>query len=220
MIKLENVTKRFRVKNGWHTVFENLSLEIPEGHRLALLGKNGAGKTTLMSLISGSVMPDAGRVHRMCSVSWPIGLASGFQGSLTGRENVIFVSRIHGDSAHRMRQRIEYVREFAEIGDYFDMPMNSYSSGMRSRVAFGMSMAFDFDIYLVDEVVAVGDASFKRKCQAAFEEKRKKGAGLIMVSHDMATVSQWCDSALYIERGQHSFHSDVKEAVERYQKCK
>ncbi len=218
MIWLKNVSKSFLLKNGQrHHVFKDLTLKIERGNNVALMGRNGSGKSTLMSLISGNLSPDSGRVVCRCSVSWPVGVQTGFQGSMTGRENVQFVSRIHGDSHDEMRQRIAFVADFAELGKYFDMPVQSYSSGMRSRLGFAMSMAFDFDVYLADEVTSVGDMVFRKKSAAAFKEKRGK-ASVIMVSHDIDTIREWCDRAIFIENGQHTIYENINDAIDRYQR--
>lgn len=219
MIILDGISKSFNTPSGKHKVFDDLHLVFPTSSRTALLGRNGAGKSTLMAMIAGAIEPDRGRVHRMSSVSWPIGLSSGFQGSLSGRQNVMFVSRVHGDSNHQMRRRVKFVEDFAEVGDYFDMPMSSYSSGMRSRVAFGMSMAFDFDMYLVDEVTAVGDAAFRRKCIDAFSEKKAQNSGMILVSHEMSLVKKWCDRAIFIEDGNITIYQNINEAIARYKEA-
>lgn len=216
MISLQGVSKKFKVGSGYHTVFDNLNLDFPTSSSTALLGRNGAGKSTLMSIIAGSLQPDAGRVVRDCTVSWPVGLSSGFQGSLTGRQNVAFVCRINGDSRKQIERRTEFVESFADVGRYFDMPMNTYSSGMRSRVSFGMSMAFDFDMYLVDEVTSVGDGDFQKKCNAVFDQKRAGMSGMILVSHSMSLVEKWCDRAVYIDRGEVKVYENLSEAIERY----
>lgn len=218
MIWLKNVTKSFVLKGGSrHYVFRDLSLKIERGTNVALMGRNGSGKSTLMSLISGNLAPDSGRVVCRCSVSWPVGIQTGFQGSMTGRENVQFVSRIHGDSYREMCERVEFVAGFADLGAYFDMPVQTYSAGMRSRLGFAMSMAFDFDVYLADEITSVGDHVFKKKSAAAFEEKRGK-ASVIMVSHDVDTIREWCDKAIYIENGQHTIYDNINDAIERYRR--
>lgn len=216
VIILEGVSKSFDTPGGKHRVFDDLHLVFPTSSTTALLGRNGAGKSTLMAIIAGALEPDSGRVHRLSSLSWPVGLGSGFQGSLTGRQNTVFISRVHGDSAAQTRRRVEFVQEFAEVGHYFDMPMSSYSNGMRSRVAFGMSMAFDFEMYLVDEVTAVGDIAFRKKCISAFDQKRASNAGMILVSHDMSLVKKWCDRAIYIEDGKITIYQNINEAIQRY----
>lgn len=215
MIKIENLTKSYRVPNGRHYVFKDLDLELPAGKSVALIGRNGAGKSTLLRMIGGIDKPDCGRIVSPCSVSWPVGLSGGFQGSLTGRENVKFVARLYATKAE-LKEKVAFVEEFAELGNYFDMPIKTYSSGMRSRLSFGLSMAFKFDYYLVDEVTSVGDARFKAKCQQIFEE-RHKDSSFLMVSHSMETLKNYCDIALYITReAKVAIYNDVQEAIDEY----
>ncbi len=215
MITFEQVTKKFFLKEGGQKyVFRDLSLTIPRVN-LAILGRNGVGKTTMLSLIAGTMVPDSGKVIRHCNVSWPLGLQSGFQGSLSGRENVLFVCRIQGCSLYSARKKVKFVEEFAELDKYFDMPIKTYSSGMRARLGFGLSMAFEFEVYLIDEVTAVGDIAFQRKAAKVFEEKRSKAA-VIMISHDMYTIKQWCNAALYLENGTYQFYEDIDQAIARY----
>lgn len=216
MIRLENLTKYYPTKNGRRYVFKDVSYCLPEHGNIGILGHNGAGKSTLMRLIGGTDFANAGRVRSDCRISWPIGLASGFQGSLTGRENVKFVSRVYGDTAPARRARIDYVADFAEIGDYFDMPVNTYSSGMRSRLSFGLSMAFDFDVYLVDEVIAVGDKKFKEKSEAAFRQKQEK-ARLITVSHDLGLLKSLCNVGIVLNQGVLSSFDNIEDAISAYQ---
>lgn len=164
MIILDNLTKSYRLNSGErHYVFKNLSFEFPENCSIGLIGANGAGKSTLMRILGGMDIADSGKVKTDKTISWPVGLSGGFQGSLSARDNVKFVSRIYGYESESMREKVSFVEEFAEIGQYFDEPVKTFSSGMRSRVAFGLSMAFDFDYYLIDEAGAVGDAKFKKK---------------------------------------------------------
>ena len=165
MIKVNNLTKSFTHKGKKITIFKNISFEIKKGESVALLGRNGAGKSTLLRILGGIDHPDSGSVQRDCSISWPVGLVGGFQGSLSARENTIFVSKIYaGLNKESIRKKVKFVEDFAEIGEHFDRPFKTYSSGMRSRVTFGLSMAFDFDTYLIDEVTSAGDAGFKKKC--------------------------------------------------------
>ena len=197
-------------------MFRDVNYTFPEQGNIGVLGYNGAGKSTLMRLIGGTDFANAGRVRKDCRISWPIGLGSGFQGSLTGRENVKFVSRVYGDSAALRRQRIEYVADFAEIGTYFDMPVNTYSSGMRSRLSFGLSMAFEFDVYLVDEVIAVGDKRFKEKSQEAFRQKQEK-ARLITVSHDLSLLKSLCNVGIVLNKGEFQSFESIDDAITAYQ---
>ncbi len=216
MIQLENLTKYYATPKGRRYVFRDVNYTFPEQGNIGVLGYNGAGKSTLMRLIGGTDFANAGRVRKDCRISWPIGLGSGFQGSLTGRENVKFVSRVYGDSAALRRQRIEYVADFAEIGTYFDMPVNTYSSGMRSRLSFGLSMAFEFDVYLVDEVIAVGDKRFKEKSQEAFRQKQEK-ARLITVSHDLSLLKSLCNVGIVLNKGEFQSFESIDDAITAYQ---
>lgn len=216
MFELHNVTKSYITPRGRRYVFRNLSLAIPPGRNIALIGRNGAGKSTLMRLLGGVDKPDAGKIVTDKSISWPVGLGGGFQGSMSGRDNVKFVCRVYGAVGNDMRDKIRYVQEFAEIGRWFDEPVRSYSSGMRSRLAFGLSMAFDFDYYLIDEILSVGDAHFRKKSAVVFGEKLQK-SNIILVSHSMPEVRRLCDIALLVENGSVRIFDDIKEGIKAYQ---
>lgn len=215
MIELRNVTKSYKTPKGRVFVFRDLNLTIPDDKSVALIGRNGAGKSTLMRLLGGQDTPDRGEIITPDSISWPVGLSGGFQGSLTAKENVKFVARVYGVKGERLREVVNYVRDFAEIGDFFDRPVNTYSSGMRSRVAFGLSLAFDFDYYLIDEAMSVGDAHFRKKAQQAFKERIGK-AKVILVTHGMGQVRQMCDYVLLLDKGQVTAYDDVEEGIEAY----
>lgn len=216
MIKIQNLTKSYlNHKTGRHYVFKDLSFVIPSGRNLAIIGKNGSGKSTLMNILSGVDSPDSGKVISDKRISWPVGLSGGFQGSLTGRQNAQFVARVQGYKGRDLNEKVRFVEDFAEIGRYFDSPANTYSSGMRSRVAFGISLAFDFDYYLVDEAMSVGDAHFKRKARAAFEAKVGK-ANIIMVTHSMSQVKEMCDLVLVLNKGQVYQFEDVIAGIDYY----
>ncbi|WP_028945969.1 ABC transporter ATP-binding protein [Pseudomonas vranovensis] len=215
MFELKNVTKSYLTPNGRRYVFRNLSLAIPPGKNIGLIGRNGAGKSTLMRLLGGADIPDSGSVVTDRSISWPVGLTGGFQGSMTGRDNIKFVCRVYGAEGEAMREKVRYVQEFAEIGDWIDEPIKTYSSGMRSRVAFGLSMAFDFDYYLIDEVMSVGDAQFKRKCAEAFKEKLQK-SNVVLVSHSMPEIEKLCDIVLLVRDGGIQVYEDVAEGIKAY----
>ena len=214
MIELRNLSKSYRTPKGRHYVFRDLNLLIPSGKSVGLIGRNGAGKSTLMRIMGGIDRPDSGRVITDKTISWPVGLAGGFQGSMTGRENVKFVCRIYSRKED-MARKLNFIEEFAEIGKYFDMPIKSYSSGMRSRLAFGLSMAFDFDYYLIDEVTAVGDAAFQAKSAALMAQKREQ-ANFIMVSHSLGTLKQFCDVAVLLDRQGAHYFENIDEAIETY----
>lgn len=216
MIKIENLTKSYRTPTGRHYVFKDLNLEIPSGKSVAFIGRNGAGKSTLLRMIGGIDRPDSGKIITNKTISWPVGLAGGFQGSLTGRENVKFVARLYAKQ-EELKEKIEFVEEFAELGKYFDMPIKTYSSGMRSRLGFGLSMAFKFDYYIVDEVTAVGDARFKEKCAQLFKERHKE-SGFLMVSHSLNSLKEFCDVAIvFKDDNAVGFYEDVHEGIKSYQ---
>ena len=218
MIKLDNLTKFYPFSNGdKHFVFREFTFTFPDDCSIGLIGRNGAGKSTLMRLLSGADIPNAGKVITDKKISWPVGLAGGFQQSLSARDNVKFVARVYGYKGEALEEKVRYIEEFAEIGKYFDEPMNTYSSGMRSRIGFGLSMAFDFDYYLIDEAGAVGDAKFKKKSDAIYKEKLSNSK-VIMVSHNMAEIEQWCDKVILVNSGKTIVYDDVKEGIEMYKR--
>ena len=210
MIRFENLTKSFWVNGKRKVVVDDLNLELPSGRSLALLGRNGAGKSTLLQLIAGTMAPDNGRILSDGSISWPVGLAAAFHPELSGAQNVRFVARIYGVDTEAL---VEFAAHFANIGEHFYMPFRTYSSGMRSRVAFGAVMGIQFDTYLVDEVTAVGDASFRRKSRAVFMD-RMKSASAIMVSHNMQELREFCDAGVVLNNGKVQFYDDINEAIE------
>ena len=199
---------------GGFEALKGVSLDIDEGEILALLGPNGAGKSTMMRLMAGIEPPDRGHVYRTTRVSWPLGFAGGFNGSMTGIENIRFVSRIYGQETEKV---IDYVTEFAELGPSLRLPIKTYSSGMKARLAFGLSMAIDFDVYLIDEITAVGDEDFKKKSQAVFQDKLAKSQ-IIMISHSAGTIKQYCDCGLLLEGNQIRYFDDVDDLLAAYKK--
>ncbi|MBP3674850.1 MAG: ABC transporter ATP-binding protein [Campylobacter sp.] len=218
MIKLDNLTKFYPLSNGdKHFVFREFTFTFPDDCSIGLIGRNGAGKSTLMRLLSGADIPNAGRVITDKKISWPVGLAGGFQHALSARDNVKFVARVYGYKGEALEEKVRYIEDFAEIGKYFDEPMNTYSSGMRSRIGFGLSMAFDFDYYLIDEAGAVGDAKFKKKSDAIYKEKLSNSK-VIMVSHNMSEIKQWCDKIILVNSGMTTVYDDVDEGIEMYKR--
>jgi len=214
MIRVRNVYKRYHNHHGSDWVLRDLNFTIPTGVSVGLVGQNGAGKSTLLRLIADMDAPNHGEIIRDCRVSWPIGLSGGFQGSMTGRQNVKFVARIHGDEQDTDRI-IAFVEDFAEIGKAFDEPVKTYSSGMKSRLAFGLSLAFDFDVYLSDEATAVGDIAFKEKAKKAFQDRVGK-AGLIMVSHSEGILRDLCQAGIWLHKGRAHWFDDIDEAIKAY----
>ncbi len=214
MITLRNLCKAYWTHAGPNVVLDNVSVEIPTGKSIGVLGRNGAGKSTLLRLIGGAELPDSGDILTDGRISWPIGFSGGFNGSLTGEENCRFVARIYNQEIDMV---VDGAREFAEIGDYFYMPVKTYSSGMRARLAFGLSMTIEFDTYLIDEVTSVGDASFRKKARAAFSA-RKGRSSLIMVSHNMDTLREYCELGAVVENGGMFLTESVEEAIKHYEK--
>ena len=212
MIELKHITKIYKTGMGPNVVLNDVSIHLPPLEAIGILGRNGAGKSTLLRIIGGAEMPTEGEIVRRGKVSWPIGFAGGFNGSLSGEENCRFVARIYGQDVDYV---VDATREFAEIGNYFFEAVRTYSSGMRARLAFGLSMAIDFDLYLVDEVTAVGDRLFREKCTAAFAE-RKQRAGLIMVSHQESTLAEYCTRCAVLDRGSLRMYDSVDEAAKAY----
>lgn len=213
MIICQDIHKSYRAGHGRHEVLKGINLTINKGERVALLGRNGAGKSTLIKQIGGVEMPDSGSIIRHMTNSWPIGFNGGFQGSLTGYDNARFIARIYGRGYSEMR---EFVENFTELGGSLKMPVKTYSSGMRARLAFALSLAIEFDCYLIDEVILVGDQNFQRKCHYELFEKRADRA-MIIASHDMHTVRLFCDRALLLHDGTATLHEDLGEAISVYE---
>ncbi len=213
MIELSNLCKSYRTAKGLRQVLKNVDVKFPHGKNIGILGRNGAGKSTLLRLIGGAELPTSGKVIRKGSISWPIGFSGGFHGSLTGRENPRFICRIYDAD---IEQVTAFVEEFSELGDYMEMPINSYSSGMRAKLAFGLSMAIDFNYYLIDELTAVGDAWFREKCKQEFE-RRQDRASLLVVSHNINTIQQHCSTAAVLNDGKLELFDNLEDAVKFYQ---
>jgi len=209
MIRFENLTKSFLLRGERKVVIDNLSMTLPTGRSLALLGRNGAGKSTLLQMIAGTMRPDSGQVFSDGTISWPVGFGGSFHRELTGAQNVRFIARIYGVDTDSL---LAFVRDFAELGKFFHMPVRSYSSGMRARLTFGTSMGIRFDTYLVDEVTAVGDAVFKRKSRAVFVDRMRQSSA-IMVSHSMGQLRQFCNAGMVLEDGRLQYFDDLEEAI-------
>ncbi|HWD57842.1 MAG TPA: ABC transporter ATP-binding protein [Stellaceae bacterium] len=215
MIALDAVSKTYRTRQGGRqVVLDRVSGVFPDGHNVGVLGINGAGKSTLIRLLAGSELPDHGRIRRTGRVSFPLGYGGTFHGALSGRENVKFIARVYGADLRRV---VDYAADFAALGGYFDMPVNSYSAGMRARLAFGTSLAIDFDAYLIDEVTEIGDEPFRRKCALAFRE-RMRSADIILVTHNARTIRQYCDRAAILAGGALQLYEDVSSALDDYRR--
>lgn len=213
MIQVKDLTKSYVHKGKQVRVFSNLNTTFRRGESVALLGRNGAGKSTLLRIIGGIDQPDHGEVITEGSVSWPVGLVGGFQGSLTGRENTTFVSKIYaGHDREVIEEKVRRVEEFAELGVHFDRPFKTYSSGMRSRVTFGLSMAFDFDVYLIDEVSSAGDERFRERSRKILEQRHQQ-SDFIMVDHNLWGLKFHCDRALLLHNGKLLEFEDLEEGI-------
>ena len=214
MIEAKNLTKSYIIEGKRISIFKDISFTINTGESVAILGRNGAGKSTLLRIIGGCDLPDSGEVFSDRNISWPVGMKGGFQGSLTGRENIIFVSKLFlGNDKKKIDEKIRFVRNFADIGRYFDKPFKTYSTGMRSRLTFGTSMAFKFDTYLIDEVSAAGDQLFRKKCEK-FLAKKLKESDFIMVNHKLWSLKPICDKAFILEKGKLMQYDNLNEAIE------
>jgi capsular polysaccharide transport system ATP-binding protein len=214
MIEFRDVSKYYATPGGRKVVLDHLTLTLPTGAKIGVLGRNGAGKSTLLAMIAGTSHPNRGKILRHASISWPLGFSGSFHPDLTGAQNVRFVARIYGMDTETL---VDYVQDFAELGEFMDMPVRSYSSGMKARLAFGMSMGISFDWYLVDEVTAVGDTAFRRKSLAVFKN-RLSAAGLLMVSHSTGTIRAYCDSGLVLEGGAARYFEDVEAAIAHHER--
>ena len=213
MIKLENIWKSFRTGSSRKWVAKGIDLSIGNRTSIALLGRNGAGKSTLLKMIAGTVNPELGNITRTSTISWPVGFAGSFHPDLTGAQNVRFVARIYGADT---RSLVSFVEDFAELGGHYHMPFRTYSSGMRSRLAFGVSMGIPFDTYLVDEITAVGDAAFRRKSTQVFRARLAK-SGAVVVTHSMPMVRELCTTAAVLENGCLEIFNDVDKAIARHE---
>lgn len=214
MISLSQVRKTYKTTTGRKVVLHDATVTFASGHNFGIIGSNGAGKSTLIRLLAGSEMPDRGRIFRHARVSFPLGFGGTFHGALSGRENAAFIARVYGSA---LKPTLRYVEEFAELGEYWNMPVNTYSAGMRARLAFGMCFAVDFDVYLIDEVTEIGDERFRQRCGAAFRERMRR-SDIILVTHNARTIRQYCDRAAVLADGQLQLFDDVSNALEQYRR--
>ena len=215
MIELHNVTKYFKTANKKKYILDNVTITIPSDVNVGILGRNGAGKSTLLRMLGGIDFPNSGVISSPNTFSWPMGLAGGFQGSMTGRQNVKFVYRIYGKSDFDIEQAIESVKEFSELEAYFEMPIKTYSSGMKSRLSFGLSLFFDFDYLIIDETLSVGDKNFQEKSKKALR-KKIENCNVILVSHSMPILKEICDAGIVVHQGELHYYEDINLAIEAY----
>jgi capsular polysaccharide transport system ATP-binding protein len=213
MVRLENLSMRFATRRGYKVLFDDISVTFPTGRSVALLGRNGAGKSTLLEIIAGSVEPTHGRVVSDGTISWPVGFAGSFHRDMTGAQNIRFIARIYGVDTDEL---LKFVSDFAGLGQHFQMPVRSYSSGMKSRLTFGASMGIKFDTYLVDEVTSVGDAAFRKHSAEVFRA-RMADSSAIVVSHSMGQVRSLCDAGAVLENGTMTYFDDLDEAIAQHE---
>ena len=210
MIRLENLTKIYTLDGRRKVVADNVNAVFPTGIAVALLGRNGAGKSSMLRMNSGAMLPTSGRILSTGTISWPVGFAGAFNRELTGEQNCRFIARLYGVKTNEL---IDFVQDFAELDEHFYLPIRTYSSGMRARLAFGVSMAVPFDTYLVDEVSAVGDASFKAKSNRVFNDRMSR-SGAIVVSHSLSMLRKTCQAGAVLENGRLSYYHELEEALE------
>ncbi|MFZ7164883.1 ABC transporter ATP-binding protein [Avibacterium avium] len=212
MISVENVYKKYHTRTGPVTVLNDINFKLEKGEKVGILGRNGAGKSTLIRLMSGVEAPTSGSIRREMSISWPLAFSGAFQGSLTGMDNLRFICRIYNADIDYVKA---FTEEFSELGNYLYEPVRSYSSGMKARLAFALSLSVEFDCYLIDEVIAVGDSRFSDKCRYELFEKRKDRS-IILVSHSPSAIREYCDSAKVLEKGKLLDFPSIDEAYKYY----
>lgn len=213
MIHLDRLTKIFPLKGGQKVVLGNVTATFPTGASVALLGRNGAGKSTLLKIISGAIQPTSGQVLSDGVISYPVGFSGSFHPDMTGVQNTRFVARLYGVDTDEL---VDFVRGFADLGRHFAMPIRTYSSGMRSRLSFGVSMGIPFDTYLIDEVTSVGDGAFRHKSVELFEA-RLEHASAVVVSHSPAMIRRMCNYGAILEDGKLTLYEDIDEALESHE---
>jgi capsular polysaccharide transport system ATP-binding protein len=213
MLRCIDIVKDYHVATGVRRVLDRVNFQLDRGQKLGVLGRNGAGKSTLIKIIGGVEFPTSGQVKRNMSVSWPLAFGGAFQGSLSGLDNLRFICRIYDLDYPTTRA---FVDDFAELGSQLGEPVKTYSSGMRARLAFALSIVIDFECYLIDEVIMVGDARFLRRCEDELFGKRADRA-LIIVSHDMGFIREHCDTGALIHDRKFRMYDTIGEAVETYE---
>ncbi|MFZ5964877.1 ABC transporter ATP-binding protein [Thalassococcus sp. BH17M4-6] len=213
MIELRNLCKTYHLNGRRTVVADNISAVFPDRAAVAVLGRNGAGKSSLLRMVAGTLDPDSGEIVTNGTISWPVGFAGSFHPELTGLQNVRFVARVYGVDTDEL---VDFVQDFSELGEHFNLPVRSYSSGMKSRLAFGVSMGIQFDTYLVDEITAVGDQAFKKKSEQLFAD-RLRTSGAIMVTHGLGQVKRLCDHAAVLEDGILYYYTDPQDGIRHHQ---
>lgn len=211
-IVLHDIVKEYHTQIGVRRVLDGISFTVAAGEKIAILGKNGAGKSTLVKIVGGVEPPTAGTIERNLFMSWPIAFSGGFELGMSGLDNVRFIARLYDVP---VQDAVAFVDDFAELGSKLLLPVKTYSTGMRLRLAFALTLVIDFECFLIDEVIAVGDARFQRKCHDALFVKRQHCA-MILISHDLETVRSYCDKALVLKNGRGKVLDDIEAAIAIY----
>jgi capsular polysaccharide transport system ATP-binding protein len=215
MLSIRNLTKSYKTKAGRHFVFRNTSVDFPENVNIGILGHNGSGKSTLLRILGGIDFPDSGTILCDKRMSWPLGLRGGFVGNLSGRDNCRMICNLYGLDRKTIGNKLEFIKEFSGINHYFEEPVKYFSSGMSSRLGFALSMAFDFEILLMDEITSVGDRDFRKKAKQMIDDKREQ-SNIIFVSHSMSNIQEFCDVGVLLVDGQVTVFDNVEEAIKAY----
>ena len=215
MLQLIDVCKSYPIHHGrsMRQVLDHVNLTVRPGEKWGIMGRNGAGKSTMIRIMSGSDRPHSGTIRKDMSVSWPLAFGDAFQGSLTGKDNARLISRVYGVN---YQKTLDMVESFAELGPYLGEPVKSYSSGMRARLAFAISMAIEFDCFLIDEAMSVGDHRFAVKCDVELFEKRGDRA-MVIVAHQTELIRAHCDHAAILDQGRLTVCDSVDEAIRTYE---
>ena len=212
MLDLVNVSKSYKINGVRKTILSDFSFSFPTERNVAIMGRNGVGKSTLMRLLAGAELPDSGQIYRGIQVSWPLGFSGGLNGSMTVLENIRFVARIYNKN---IKDIVEYVKDFSELGASLKLPIRTYSNGMRAKLAFGLSMAIDFDIYLIDEITAAGDPTFRKRTETVFQTKLNDSR-VIMISHSEQTIKSFCDCGLLMSNDGIFFFDRIEDLLKEY----
>lgn len=211
---IRRLQRRVRYRDFY--ALDGINLDVHQGEIFGIIGRNGAGKSTLLKVVSRVLIPTRGRVWLRGQVSPLLELGAGFHPELTGRENVMLNGTLLGHTSRELEERMDSIIDFAELGSFIEAPLRTYSSGMAARLGFAVATAWRPEILLVDEVLGVGDEAFREKCQRRMQTFREEGSTILMVAHDMATISALCPRAVWLQRGKIGLIGPADEVVKAY----